>query len=142
MELSFLLDLLLSLHGVANPRSQLQTCTLDRFSIPRPLSLRLLRRFLRELPNSVYRAKGVLNVDRSPDRSVVLHVVGPRVELDFGAPWDDGPRRSDVVFIGDGDLDPQTLEASLIQCEKRDPRAAEGLMTGMLGYFRRLLRTN
>ena len=66
--------------------------------------LHRLRRAIEKLPPDIYRVKGILNVTRSPDRPVVLHVVGRRAELDFAPGWEEGnfsqPRRSELVVIG------------------------------------------
>ena len=66
--------------------------------------LHRLRRAIEKLTPDIYRVKGILNVTRSPDRPVVLHVVGRRAELDFAPGWEEGnfsqPRRSELVVIG------------------------------------------
>lgn len=74
------------------------------FVSEQPLVLRRLLRAIEALPPDIYRVKGILNLTRSPDRPVVLHVVGRRAELDYAQGWEQGdwstPRRSEIVVIG------------------------------------------
>jgi G3E family GTPase len=103
-----------------------------------PLSLARLRRALRELPVGVWRAKGVLYLARLPERQVVVHVVGRRVELAPGAPWREPPseRRSSLVVIAErGEFDPDALHAAFERC-KLPPRAPAGAWRGAWSWVR------
>jgi len=65
-----------------------------------PLSLEALRIGLRQLPGTVFRVKGVLFAAEQPELRHVLQVVGRRVEVTAGAPWDDQTPASRIVAIG------------------------------------------
>ena len=72
---------------------------------------------VKNLPASIYRAKGLLYFGHDPGRQYVLHVVGRRVTLQADRPWGEHEPRSQIVFIGESDgFDPAGLEASLGSC--------------------------
>jgi G3E family GTPase len=74
----------------------------------------LFDRFLRNLPDSVFRAKGTVAV-HGLSRRVVFHRVGSRNILDQAAPWLDQPRTCRALFLGDG-FDRDTLLSELHSC--------------------------
>ena len=71
-------------------------------------------RFLQELPEGVFRAKGTVAI-QGLRRRVIFHRVGGRNVLDQGAPWGDEPRASKAVFLGQA-FDRSTLLSKLQQC--------------------------
>jgi G3E family GTPase len=77
-----------------------------------PVLLKALKKATETLPPSLFRAKGfVYSVDQ-PDRKGILHVVGRRVSLEFGADWGDQPARTQLVVIGaHGGVDAAALQA-------------------------------
>jgi G3E family GTPase len=78
-----------------------------------PLSLKALRKVIENLPTTIYRAKGFVFLAEMPDNRGVLHVVGKRVSLTFGAPWGDDKPTSQIVAIGTyGGVDADALRAA------------------------------
>jgi G3E family GTPase len=73
-----------------------------------------LRELLRERGADIFRSKGILNVAGADERFVFQ---GVHMLLDGGPdrPWGDGPRASDLVFIG-RNLDREALNAGFRRC--------------------------
>ena len=93
------------------------------YSVAEPLSFRALRDVIQDLPETIYRAKGFLDLKEYPKNKCILHVVGRRAMLTVSEPWGDQPRQSRLVFIGsNGGVDPAVLEPMLDAC--RANRAA------------------
>ncbi|MEO1091358.1 MAG: GTP-binding protein [Pseudomonadota bacterium] len=67
---------------------------------PLPLSLPKLRSAFRALPDTVYRAKGIVHLAELPQLRVALQVVGGRQSLQELGPWAASPPGSDIVLIG------------------------------------------
>jgi G3E family GTPase len=65
-----------------------------------PLLLESLRETTRNLPATVYRAKGVIYSADAPTRRAVLQVVGKRVEISLHDEWDERAPRTQIVVIG------------------------------------------
>ncbi len=76
-----------------------------------PLSFKALRKAVENLPLTVYRAKGFVQLADMPENRGVLHVVGKRVSLTFGEKWRDGETpHTQIVVIGSyGGVDPDDL---------------------------------
>ncbi|MCW5874321.1 MAG: GTP-binding protein [Anaerolineales bacterium] len=83
------------------------------YSTPQPLSLKKLRRFLDELPTSIYRAKGFVWLQEASARKAIVQVVGARVRITLGAEWGAEPPRTRLVFIGQSNFDAARLERGL-----------------------------
>ncbi len=93
------------------------------YSVAEPLSFRALRDVIQDLPETIYRAKGFLDLKEYPKNKCILHVVGRRAMLTVSEAWGDQPRQSRLVFIGsNGGVDPAVLEPLLDAC--RANRAA------------------
>ncbi|MGH8246388.1 MAG: GTP-binding protein, partial [Gammaproteobacteria bacterium] len=72
------------------------------------------------LPLSIFRAKGIVNLDAVPQRRVILQMVGKRVILSKGEPWGVVSPSSRVVMIGPADaLDHDRLRKQLEGCVAR-----------------------
>jgi G3E family GTPase len=71
-------------------------------------------RFVQNLPDGVYRAKGTIAI-RGLNRRVIFHRVGCRNVLDQGAPWDDQQRSCRAVLLGK-EFDGDGLLAMLRDC--------------------------
>ncbi len=83
------------------------------FASQLPLAVDKFQTFLnRDLPEGVFRGKGILWVAES-DARYVFHLVGKRFSLDESR-WD-GPRRNTLVLIGRG-LDGEELRRRLEAC--------------------------
>ncbi len=78
-----------------------------------PLSATALEDFLKDLPEGVFRGKGILWLKESPEK-VIFHLVGARIRLD-PEPWGNTKPISQVVFIGK-DFDKEEIKAGLLKC--------------------------
>ncbi len=82
------------------------------FQLQQPLDLAAFRDWLQDLPETIFRAKGVLWVLDEPQR-VIFHQVGQRQTLFLERDWDlQEPRLSKIVLIGKG-LEREQLAADL-----------------------------
>ncbi|MDE0461287.1 MAG: GTP-binding protein, partial [Caldilineaceae bacterium] len=83
----------------------------------KPLSLSALRGMFEELPNTIYRAKGVIQLHEMPDNRMILQMVGKRASLTLAAEWGDEPPRTQIVMIAShGGLDVEALRTQLQAC--------------------------
>lgn len=93
------------------------------FQSDQPLSIRKFQHFLdNQLPATVFRAKGILWFDESPNRHI-FHLSGKRFSLD-DEEWKGQPK-TQLVLIGQ-DLDHDTLKQQLQSCVCK-PSATKGL---------------
>lgn len=91
----------------------------------RPLSLRALRGMFEDLPNSIYRAKGVIQLHEMPDNRMILQMVGKRASLTLAGEWGDEPPRTQIVMIASqGGLDVEALRTQLEACVVAETRPA------------------
>lgn len=77
-----------------------------------PFSLREIRETTKNLPPTIYRAKGFVYLSDVPTRRGILQMSGRRIRLVLGEPWgkDEVPL-SEIVVIGTaGGVDPQELQ--------------------------------
>ena len=84
------------------------------FRTDEALDLDRLREALAELPLGVYRAKGIVALPGEA-RRIVVHVVGKRVELDYGDAWGDAAPQSKLVAVG-RDFEPAALTIAFQRC--------------------------
>ncbi|MCY3994185.1 MAG: GTP-binding protein [Caldilineaceae bacterium] len=91
----------------------------------KPLSLKALRGIFEELPNTIYRAKGVIQLHDMPDNRMILQMVGKRASLTLAAEWGDEPPRTQIVMIAShGGLDVEALRTQLQACIVAETRPA------------------
>ena len=93
----------------------------DRWSYrsSEPFSLDALRRMVqRELPESVYRCKGLIYAADSPNKRLSLQVVGGRTQIVDLDEWGERPRLSEIVAIG-SQIDSQQLNDLFDACLSR-----------------------
>ncbi len=84
------------------------------FQLQQPLDLAEFRDWLQDLPDTIFRAKGVLSILDEPQR-VIFHQVGQRQTLFLERAWDPHePRLSKIVLIGK-ELQQERLAAGLNQ---------------------------
>lgn len=82
-------------------------------------SLRLheLLAALKDLPATVFRAKGIVQLAEAPGLRVAVQVVGRRISTDILGHWDDEFPATRLVFIGaGGDFDVTRLHSRLNAC--------------------------
>jgi G3E family GTPase len=82
------------------------------FQSDRAFAVHKLQGFLERLPDTVFRAKGLLWIEES-DKRYIFHLVGKRFSLDESR-WN-GPARNKLVLIG-RNLDHQQLRLDLEAC--------------------------
>ncbi len=88
------------------------------YTTDKPLSHRAVRHAVKTLPATIYRAKGFVYLDETPDRKGIVHVVGQRARLIIGAPWGDEKPGTQLVFIGEyGGIDATELQSRFEACE-------------------------
>ena len=101
----------------------------------RPLSLLKLRAFFENLPQSIYRAKGIVYLEEIPDYQVILQKVGKRSSLKDGARWGSEIPRTELVMIGiDDGIDWKAMRAALEKCVRIEGED----MTQMMRQIREL----
>jgi G3E family GTPase len=79
-----------------------------------PLLAEPLLALCRGLGAALVRAKGFVHLAGEPRRGF-LERAGERLSLRLGEPWPAGPRRTELVLIGEG-LDPEALQRQLWAC--------------------------
>jgi len=80
----------------------------------KPLDLRNLHSILRDMPKTIFRAKGIINLSEKPDYPVILQSTGSRATLIVGTAWGEREPVTQIVFIGSqGGVDGQWLEERL-----------------------------
>ncbi len=113
-------------HGHHSDHLAIDGFTSLSFASDRPFAIRKFQNFLDNLlPESVFRAKGILWFDESPKRHI-FHLSGKRFSLDDDN-WPGAPKNQ-LVLIGQG-LDHDTLRAQLNDCVCL-PSASRGLGFG------------
>jgi len=76
-----------------------------------------LRSALEQLPESVYRCKGVVQIEEMPRNRYVLQMVGRRYDFAETGRWDEEGPRSEIVLIGGRDgIDPERLQSAFDAC--------------------------
>ena len=105
----------------------------------KPLSLKALRGMFEELPHTVYRAKGVIQLHDMPDNRMILQMVGKRASLTLADEWGDELPRTQIVMIAShGGLDGEALRTQLEACIVADtPPAAVRQKTASTEWTRR-----
>ena len=98
----------------------------------RPLSLPKLRAVFEALPDTVYRAKGIVYIEELPNYRIILQMVGKRSSLIDTGLWGSEPPRSEIVLIGSRDgFDTETLEDLFESCVGSEDEAVSPLLRMM-----------
>lgn len=101
------------------------------FQSDRPFSIRKFQSFLdNELPENIFRAKGILWFEESPDRHI-FHLSGKRFSIEDDE-WKGEPKNQ-VVFIGQN-LDLETLNQQLENCLADTSKASKASSTRGKGF--------
>jgi len=104
-------------HGDSPDHQAIEGFTSLSFASEGPFALRKFQNFLdNQLPQGVFRAKGILWFNES-ERRHVFHLAGKRFSID-DTDWS-GPRKNQLVLIGKG-LDHNTLRRQLQACVAKD----------------------
>jgi len=84
------------------------------FQSDKPLAIRKFQYFLdNQLPENIFRAKGIMWFDESPKRHI-FHLCGKRFTLE-DEEWNDKPKKNQLVLIGQN-LDREALLQQLQNC--------------------------
>ena len=96
------------------------------YTTDKPLSRRAVRHAVKSLPPAIYRAKGVVFLDETPDRKGIVQLVGQRSRLIIGEPWGGEKPGTQLIFIGKpGGIDDCELQSRFDACEtENDTRQA------------------
>ncbi len=82
-----------------------------------PLRFAAVQRAFQSLPTAIFRAKGVLALQESPERRGVVQLVGKRVTFARGEPWGDEKPHTQIVLIGTPNgIDPADLQQRFDAC--------------------------
>ncbi|MEM1238432.1 MAG: GTP-binding protein [Cyanobacteria bacterium P01_H01_bin.26] len=109
-------------HSHGHDHSHLDVDGFTSISVARdqPLAIRKFQNFLdNNLPENVFRAKGILWFDESEKRHI-FHLSGKRFSLE-DEEWNGRPHRTQLVLIGQN-LDHQALEAEIEKCFCLEPK--------------------
>jgi len=98
----------------------------------RPLALLKLRAAFEAIPNTVYRAKGIVYIEELPKYRVILQMVGKRSNLVDSGLWGSEPPRSEIVLIGSRDgFDSEKLKDLFESCVGSEDEAVSPLLRMM-----------
>ena len=103
------------------------------------VSLKAVERAMNKLPTAIYRAKGIFHTVESPQVRMLVQVVGQRVTIEPGLPWDDTLPGSQFVVIAAHDgFEPDVLQALMDgTLQSHAPATALGrLADGVLSWLR------
>lgn len=105
-----------------------------------PVSIKALEQVLNQLPDTVYRAKGIFYTQDEPNQRVVAQVIGNRVNIQIERDWrEDEARLSQfVVIAGQDGFDPAHLQGILEQCTRLNQAkfGIRNLAEGVLSWLR------
>lgn len=83
----------------------------------KPLSLPLLRAAIESLPDTIYRAKGIVCLEELPTYRIAVQMVGRRYDLCDTHPWGSERPSSEIVLIAPhGGLDRERLQRTFEGC--------------------------
>lgn len=82
----------------------------------KPLKIQALKAFFKNLPSSIYRAKGFVHLTGADEQMFLLHKVGSRLSIDRQKNWQ-GDMKNQLVLIGSEVFNQQELGLALSQCE-------------------------
>jgi G3E family GTPase len=103
-----------------------------------PFTLKHLREVTKNLPNSIYRAKGFVYLSDAPGRRGILQMAGRRVRLSLGEPWGkDQVPQSEIVVIGSaGVVDPKDLQKRFEWALTREVNRRKTPLTEVVDWVR------
>ena len=88
------------------------------YSSDKPHSYKALRQAVESLPRTIYRAKGIVFLDESPDRRGVFQLVGQRTRVSVSDEWGEQTPYTHIVVIGSDDgIDADELNQRFTACQ-------------------------
>ncbi|MEO0801210.1 MAG: GTP-binding protein [Cyanobacteria bacterium J06642_2] len=94
------------------------------FAGDRPFNLDKFQTFLNDLPEAIFRAKGILWFDESPER-YIFHLSGKRYTIDSEA-WPEGQEPSNQIVLIGQHLDTRSLRRRLELCLEQPAGKSKG----------------
>ena len=93
-----------------------------------------LRAFFEDLPQTIYRAKGIVYLEELPEYQIILQKVGKRSSLKDGSRWGSETPRTELVMIGiEGSIDEDAMRIALEGCSREENETMTPLMRQMCG---------
>lgn len=83
------------------------------FKAEKPLDITKFQLFAQNLPESIFRSKGIVSF-QGLENKAVYQQVGRRIEVKLAEPWK-GKRETQIVFIGQ-EFEPKEIEEQLKRC--------------------------
>lgn len=107
-----------ALAGMTNRSDHRRAYSTYRYESDRPLSLKALDDMVRnELPDTVYRCKGVIYAADAPDQRGVLQVAGRRTEVSLIGEWNGLTPHTEIIAIGaPGGINARRLRKNFDAC--------------------------
>ena len=91
------------------------------YSSSEPHSYKALRQAVESLPSTIYRVKGIVFLNESPDRCGVVQLVGKRTRVSVTQSWGDKTPYTRIVVIGThGGVDASELSERFESCQVND----------------------
>ena len=91
------------------------------YSSNKPHSYKALRQAVESLPSTIYRVKGIVFLNESPDRRGVIQLVGKRTRVSISESWGDKIPYTRIVMIGThGGVDVNELSERFKSCQVTD----------------------
>jgi G3E family GTPase len=81
-----------------------------------PIALEAFRRWVKQLPATIVRGKGVLHLAEHPGREAVFQLVGKRSTIELGRPCDARAASALVMIGARGAMTASTLDSALRDC--------------------------
>ena len=82
-----------------------------------PLSFPKLRLLIENLPETIYRLKGIAYVEEMPSHQVEIHTVGKRSNIGDTELWAENPCKSEIVMIASKDgIDQDAMQRAFDDC--------------------------
>ena len=111
------------------------------YTTDQPLSRGAVRHAVKTLPATIYRAKGFVYLDETPDRKGIVHVVGQRARLIIGEPWGDEKPGTHLVFIGGyGGIDATELQSRFDACQDTEKTRQDAILDDAFELLRDLVK--
>jgi len=96
------------------------------FTVDEALDRERLHKLFESLPESLLRAKGVLNLEEEPERQTIYQRVGAPWSYTTAEPWGKTSPHSSIVLIGPAkSLDQPAIQACLEACRTSEDRASD-----------------
>lgn len=104
-------------HNHGHDHSHNHTFSTWHWTSDQKLSLPRLKLVMDNLPDAIYRAKGIVYIEEIPIYKILLQMVGGRYDLGETDKWGDEKPKSEIVLIGPhGSFNPDKLQSEFDAC--------------------------